>query len=275
MPLVLLLQFSREAKITDSRIDGLMAPTVALLDFNAGVPNQGMALLGDLIRDAGAEPEVFDVRIEGRLPEPKSHAAYLLSGGPGAPLDGQSWQKRTLPFLRTLSAESHVFGVCMGFQLLAAAHGWSLRLLPSGHFGLYPLNRLEPGRSDRALAEVSPDALAFEQRRWGVFPPEDGTPPTGVGLSRGPAGDLTGIRFTPSCAGVVFHPEAPPEAIVSFFTEDQTARKKAEERHGPGSADQMAREAHRLESTWRGILPVFLSHALGPNLLDSNQRKDA
>jgi GMP synthase-like glutamine amidotransferase len=154
-----------------------------------------------------------------------------------------------------------MFGVCMGFQLLALAHGWDLRVLRDGHFGLYPIARTEAGRSDPLLAALGPDAVAFEQRRWGVF---STTASRGTPLAHGPEGDVSAARFGPHAAGAVFHPEAHPDAVRRFLTEDAAARDKAVQLHGPNAATHMLQTIDHLHGTWAHIIPGFLARQATP-----------
>jgi len=57
--------------------------------------------------------------------------AIVVSPGPGDPTD----LPQTVDLLRRLSAEKPVFGVCLGHQLLALAHGARTYKLPYGHRG--------------------------------------------------------------------------------------------------------------------------------------------
>jgi carbamoyl-phosphate synthase small subunit len=57
--------------------------------------------------------------------------AIVVSPGPGDPTD----LPQTVEVLRALSERKPVFGVCLGHQLLALAHGARTYKLPYGHRG--------------------------------------------------------------------------------------------------------------------------------------------
>jgi carbamoyl-phosphate synthase small subunit len=79
----------------------------------------------------GAEITVlpYDVTVEEVLAERPD--AIVVSPGPGDPAD----LPHTVEVLRELSERKPVFGVCLGHQLLALAHGARTYKLPYGHRG--------------------------------------------------------------------------------------------------------------------------------------------
>jgi len=229
------------------------AVRIALIDLNGGVPNRAIALLRHKLRGAGLKIVDFDPRVDGRLPN-GSVDALLLTGGPGDPLAPEQWRRR----LQTSLAASRlpVLGICLGFQVLAAAHGWRLQLVDQPRFGLIGLRPTAAGRRDPLFAGLAPDAVAFEQRHWGARPAPGcrGRP-----LLLAPDGEVLAIRFGSRSWGTVFHPEADPAVLESWLRDEESVRHKATERGGPDAVLRMQRQLPRLQSTWDTVLDAFLA----------------
>ncbi|MFT5685357.1 MAG: homoserine O-succinyltransferase [Myxococcota bacterium] len=232
-------------------------PTVALIDLNARHDNHGVSSITTMIKAAGYRVERFEPRVEGTLPGP-GFDAYILTGGPGSPLEDAPWRHELLAAVGQWKAP--VVGVCMGFQLLAQVHGWTVRQLSHPRFGIHRLRLTGAGRAHPLTAPLAADA-AFEQRRFGVFAPDSDERPTGDILATGEDGDITAARFAPNVLGVIFHPEAAPGLVAQLFTENDTIREKLLERHGPERFRRMVDLIPRLEGPFRTILPGFLHQA--------------
>lgn len=229
-------------------------PTIALIDLNARHTNHGVPSIVSMIEAAGCQVTCFEPRVEGSLPG-TGFDAYILSGGPGSPLEDAPWRHEVLQAITQWT--SPVVGVCMGFQMLAQVYGWTVQLLARPRFGIHSLQLTQAGRSDPLIAPLS-SAAAFEQRRFGVFAPQH---LEGTILATSEAGDVTAARFAPGVFGVVFHPEAHPELVARLFTEDSPVREKLLERHGPETLRRMVDLIPQLEGPFRTILPGFLRQA--------------
>ena len=229
-------------------------PTIALIDLNARHTNHGIPSIVSMIEASGCEVECFEPRVEGSLPGP-GFDAYILSGGPGSPLEDAPWRHELLQAITQWKAP--VVGVCMGFQILAQVYGWTVQQLSRPRFGIHQLQLTRAGRADPLIAHLT-SAAAFEQRRFGVFAPArlDGTV-----LATSEHGDVTAARFAPGVFGVVFHPEAHPSLIDRLFTEESPVREKLLERHGPETLRRMIGLIPRLEGPFQTILPGFLRQA--------------
>ena len=228
------------------------AVRIALIDLNGGVPNRAIPLLRDKLSGAGHTVVEFDPRVDGRLPN-GSVDALLLSGGPGDPLAPEAWRRRLQASLA--ASRLPALGICLGFQVLAAAHGWRLRLVERPRFGLVALHRTAAGRRDPLVHRLASDAVAFEQRHWGARPA-----PGCVGrpLLLAPDGEVLAVRFGARSWGTVFHPEADPEVLASWLRDEEAVRHKAIERGGPDAVRHMQLQLPRLQSTWDTILDAFL-----------------
>ena len=65
---------------------------IAILDMNAGEPNEGMRCLkmlaGEFLAQEGVSGhyDVFEVRVQCEIPNLQDYDVFLSSGGPGSPL---------------------------------------------------------------------------------------------------------------------------------------------------------------------------------------------
>ena len=69
---------------------------LAILDLNAGLPNQGMRCITQIVSEYKnqLDADIFDVRVTGEVPD-LSYDIYISSGGPGNPLEGDGvWDTR-------------------------------------------------------------------------------------------------------------------------------------------------------------------------------------
>jgi homoserine O-succinyltransferase len=229
-------------------------PTVALVDLNAAQQNHGVPAIIAMIEASGCRVERFEPRVAGTLPGP-GFDAYILSGGPGSPLEDAPWRHALLEAIKGWKAP--VVGVCMGFQILAQVHGWTVRQLSQPRFGIHRLRLTRAGRRHPLTASLTASA-AFEQRRFGVFPPDSHAAEI---LATSEDGDVTAARLAPDVIGVIFHPEAAPGLVGQLFTEDTPVREKLLERHGPEQLRRMVALIPRLDAPFQTILPGFLRQA--------------
>ena len=233
----------------------MISSSVAVIDLNAGQPNLGVPAISAALEDAGLPWERFEPRIAGTLPA-ETHRGIILTGGPGSPLEDAAWRDRLLQWMEQAIPHSTVLGICMGCQLLAHLHGWQLVELDTPRFGLYPLGTTEDGSRDAILGNLSPAATVFEQRRWGLA--SLGSISQGTALACSEEGEPTALRFNSRCFGTIFHPEAAPEPVHQWLTENQSAQEKLKLRHGvQGFNHQIARCQH-LDSVWTNVIPRFV-----------------
>jgi GMP synthase-like glutamine amidotransferase len=170
---------------------------VHLLDFNGGVTNRGTPALLALL--AGARR--WRTREAAELP-PVDDGVWVLTGGPGSPLEEGAWRAPVLDALRArVAADAPTLAICYGMELVAAAVGATVAPLERPRVGIVPLRLTGTGREDALLGGLD-GAPTFENRSWGVY----GGP--GATLAEGEEGDRVAVRFGERVVGVMFHPEA-------------------------------------------------------------------
>ena len=127
---------------------------IAVLDMNAGRPNEGMrcitSLMGEFLSQDGVKGnyDVFEVRNKQEMPDINEYDIFVSSGGPGSPLKmGVEWEEKYFNFLDSIlhhnlsqSQKKHLFLICHSFQL-ACLH-WDVARVTkrrSTSFGIFPI----------------------------------------------------------------------------------------------------------------------------------------
>ena len=94
----------------------------------------------------GGEWEEHDVRTDAPLPDPKSAAAFVMTGSSSNVTEHLPWMRRAEAFLREVAvAETPFFGICFGHQMIAEALGGKVEKNPRGReIGTCEVSILEP-----------------------------------------------------------------------------------------------------------------------------------
>jgi len=154
---------------------------LAILDMNAGVPNQGLRCIKDIVSEFEDELDwkVFDVRIKNELPD-MDFDIFISSGGPGNPLETGEWKKRWIDLvdeawkinLSSNSSKKYFFFICHSFQM-ACAHFrlGELSLRRSTSFGVYPIHKTRAGKTDPILEGLDDPYFAVDSRDWQLVQP--------------------------------------------------------------------------------------------------------
>jgi GMP synthase (glutamine-hydrolysing) len=222
---------------------------ITLLDFNEGHENLGVGELERAAVSQGHTVQCIDVRRGESLPGRVE--AVLASGGPGSPLDDGPW---TAPLLHWLGARveegTPLLAICFGYQMLVRATGGRLVPLRTSRFGIAPIEPTAAGQQDAWFSRGLPSS-GFFQHAWGVAQ-------GGKALALGPSGDLTASRFGERAVGCMFHPEAGPEAVKTWFETPRVAQKLIE-RLEAGDQQTLAARLPALAAAHEGLLLGFLS----------------
>ena len=180
---------------------------VAIIDLHGGHPNTSIAALSAHVTANRAELEIFD-GVMGRLPPVKHFDAYIITGGPGSPTAPSPWRVRLQAVLPTYAKTRPVFGIGLGFELMAAAYGWPVRPLPDVREGVFPVTPTPAGWNDSVMKDLENATPVFEKRQWGVLSPPAAIRTSAIVLAYSSAGDVAAARFNSHASGTIFHPEA-------------------------------------------------------------------
>jgi GMP synthase (glutamine-hydrolysing) len=179
------------------------------------------ARLGDWLRDAGLELDVRALDAGDPLPSDlERHDALLVMGGALGALDDHA--APFLPAVRDLlrlavAGETPTLGVCLGHQLLAAAHGGRVRRMPQGpEIGAGLVAKRSAASSDPLFASVpiTPDVIQWH------FDEVEVLPPGAIQLASSPGCDQQAYRLGRLAWGVQFHIETSPEMMRAWAASD-------------------------------------------------------
>ena len=183
-------------------IKGEGKKTVAVMDY--GIKEN---MLREM-RRLGADLLVFPCDTPAEEVLSRDPDGIFLSNGPGDPAE----YSEILNEIKKMLGKKPIFGICMGHQLLALAHGLTTYKMPYGHRGAnHPVKDLRTGKV----------SVTSQNHGYAVKPPQrQGIAEiTHVSLNDG---SVEGLRYleTPSFS-VQFHPEAcpGPQDTAGLFAE--------------------------------------------------------
>ena len=181
-------------------------------------PNTTLGLVGQALREAGAEARIVRTHAGDGLPA--SHddfdAAVLLGGGQNALDDSDHpYLPQEVALARGFGeADKPVLGICLGAQLLARAYGAQNILGRPIEFGWHEVRTTEAGRSDPVLAAIGEGAPLFHWHT-DTFT----LPPGAVHLATSAMTQNQAFRIGRAVYGIQFHLEAGTE-LVSQWNRD-------------------------------------------------------
>lgn len=218
---------------------------IAILDMNAGEPNEGMRcikmLVGNFLAQKGVKGKykVFEVRVKGKIPKIDKYDIFISSGGPGSPhISGEKWEQSYFQFIDGILSHNlfhqqkkHLFLICHSFQL-ACLH-WDIARVTkrrSTSFGILPIHKTEYGFSEPLFEGLDDPFYAVDSRDYQViFPDEEKLSSLEgkilcrekirphVPLRRA----VMAIRFTREIFGTQFHPEADADGMMRYFQQEE------------------------------------------------------
>ena len=262
---------------------------VAILDLNAGAPNQSMRCLREIVRQFGETNNLhitldeFNVREKLSVPD-TSYDVYFSSGGPGSPLEseGSEWESQYFKWLYEVEKwnedadhiqKKYVFFICHSFQIVC--RHWELANVckrKSTSFGVFPIHLLEDGKDEPVFDGMSDPFYAVDSRDFQVIEPRMNILYKGAKIlciekdrphlpyERA----IMAMRFSDYFIGTQFHPEADPIGMSKHL---QTPEKKTTviENYSEAKWKSMIEQLNdpdKILWTYSHILPNFLNIAL-------------
>tara|TARA_R110002074_G_scaffold197610_12_gene364981 strand:- start:6865 stop:7701 length:837 start_codon:yes stop_codon:yes gene_type:complete len=268
---------------------------IAVLDMNAGRPNEGMrcitSLMGEFLSQDGVKGnyDVFEVRNKQEMPDVNEYDIFVSSGGPGSPLKmGVEWEEKYFNFLDSIlhhnlsqSQKKHVFLICHSFQL-ACLH-WDVARVTkrrSTSFGIFPIYKTLSGENEVLFKDLEDPFYAVDSRDYQVVGPNEWKLDTldgkvlcrekirpNVPLERA----VVAIRFSNEIFGVQFHPEADAEGMLRYFGKEEK-RNQIVKRHGKKKYLEMITQLDDKSKIWKTnktLIPTFLK--LATEAIDSQK----
>lgn len=262
---------------------------IAVLDLNAGFPNQGMRCIHDIAHRWATQKnheivyDVFDVRVKNELPD-LSYNIYISSGGPGDPLSSRfddwdiNWNKWLGDVIRWNDnpgnhQKKYVFLICHSFQL--ASRYFNAGLIckrRSTSFGVFPMHMLPEGREDVVFKNLKDPFYGVDSRDFQLIQPnisilhEMGAYITCIEKERPHVPyerAVMGIRFSDYIFGTQFHPEADAAGMSKHF-QDKEKRETVIQNHGEAKLLSMLQhldDPDKISYTNANLIPNFLNEA--------------
>ncbi|MEM8485611.1 MAG: GMP synthase [Bacteroidota bacterium] len=263
---------------------------VALIDLYNGEPNLGIQAIKDLVNrwgkrelDTSLQLDHFETRKTGDVPD-LSYDAYLLSGGPGSPFDGEgtAWETAYFELVGALwqhnkqsqSDPKYALFICHSFQMMCRHFGLGdVVQRKSTSFGVFETHQTAAGHTDPLFEGLQDPFYVADFRDWQAIQPR--TEVLGnlgasvlalekqrphIPMERA----LMGFRLSTEMVGVQFHPEADPAGMLVHFQKD--ARRAAIiKTHGEEKFNQIIsrlEDPEFLLHTYQRVIPNFLADAV-------------
>ncbi|MBK8699917.1 MAG: GMP synthase [Saprospiraceae bacterium] len=257
---------------------------LAILDMNAGLPNQGMRCIRDIVANYKdlLQADIFDIRVDKIVPG-LEYDLYISSGGPGDPMEGDGvWDTQYYQLIQdiwdynkyTTDSKKYIFFICHSFQM--ACHHFGLGKISkrkSASFGIQPVHKTKAGFTDLIFENLPDPFHVVESRDWQIIQPnlhifkDKGAEilalekiRTHVEYERA----IMAVRFSEEMVGTQFHPEADPHGMLVHFSKEEN-RDKVINNYGVAKYDSMMaqlEEEDKILLTHRTILPNFIENAI-------------
>ncbi|MDE2224193.1 MAG: glutamine amidotransferase [Xanthomonadaceae bacterium] len=168
----------------------------------------------DAMRLQATQMRVVRVDAGEALPEPAEIAGAVITGSAAMVTERADWSEHTAGWIRdAMDAETPLFGVCYGHQLMAHALGGTVGWLPAGReIGTEPITRLSMDDAP-GLRELPPSFPAQTTHRQSVLEP----PPGAKVLARSQRDPHQLLRYAPNAVSSQFHPEFTPDFMRAYI----------------------------------------------------------
>jgi GMP synthase (glutamine-hydrolysing) len=168
----------------------------------------------DAMRLQAGQMRVVRVDAGEHLPEPVEIAGAVITGSAAMVTERTAWSEQTAGWIRdAMDADTPLFGVCYGHQLMAHALGGTVGWLPAGReIGTEAITRLSPGDAP-GLRELPAAFPAQTTHRQSVLEP----PPGAEILARSQRDPHQLLRYAPNALSAQFHPEFTPDFMRAYI----------------------------------------------------------
>jgi GMP synthase-like glutamine amidotransferase len=228
--------------------------------------------------------EIFDVRKKCQVPEYNDFDIYIVSGGPGNPLDteGTEWEKKYFNLIDDLEdhnlsnqpQKKHAFFVCHSFQLMCRKYGLGdINLRRSPSFGVLPVHQTKAGLAEPVFEGLPDPFYSVDSRSWQVINPDEkrfaelGMELLAIEKER-PHVDLPrammAVRFNEYFISTQFHPEADAIGMQAYLSKEEKKNEVVNE-HGLDKYNEMLErleDPDKIMHTQNTIIPNFLDQAV-------------
>lgn len=263
---------------------------LAILDLYAGVANEGMRCIREIIHQWSEanflhlDVQTFDVRLKNELPD-LSFDIYISTGGPGSPLESvdEEWDKSFSRWIDRVESwnndvanfpKKKVFFICHSFQL-ASRHYRVARVSKrkSTSFGVLPIHIMPDGENEQVFDGLPNPFYAVDSRDYQVVEPDHnqlrkmGASILAIEKERRHVPferAIMAIRFNEHFIGTQFHPEADATGM-SMYLQREDKKKTIIENYGEAKWKSMIErlsDPDKIMLTNRHVLPNFLNSAI-------------
>ena len=267
-----------------------MKVRIAILDLNAGYPNQGMRCIREIVNQWGETNsynvvlDEFDVRQNNEVPG-LNYDIYISSGGPGSPLEseGEAWDTKFCHWIKQVEdynrnianyPKKNVFFICHSFQIASRYYKvGNVCQRKSTSFGVFPIHMLQEGCNETVFEGLHDPFYAVDSRDYQVIEPNHnrikqmGASILAIEKERLHVPyerAIMSMRFNDWFIGSQFHPEA--DAIgMSMYLQRDDKKKTVIENHGEAKWKSMLEHLNdpgKILFTYRHILPNFLNSSV-------------
>lgn len=263
---------------------------VAILDLYDGIANEGMRGFQDILKKYRQKHQlnlsygIFDVRKKCEVPEYDDFDIYIVSGGPGSPLDteGTEWEKKYFNLIDKMedhnlsnhAQKKHAFFVCHSFQLMCRKYKLGdINMRRSSSFGVLPVHQTKAGLSDPVFEGLGDPFYTVDSRSWQVINPDEkrfvelGMQLLAIEKER-PHVDLPrammAVRFNEYFISTQFHPEADAAGMQIYLSQDEKKKEVVGE-HGMDKYNEMLEhleDPDKIAHTQDTVIPNFLDQAV-------------
>ncbi len=263
---------------------------VAILDLYDGIANEGMRGFQEILKryreknQLNLEYSIFDVRKKCEVPEYNDFDIYIVSGGPGSPLDteGSEWEKKYFNLIDKLEdhnlsnnqQKKHAFFVCHSFQLMCRKYKLGdINIRRSPSFGVLPMHLTQAGKADQVFDNLNDPFYAVDSRSWQVINPDHkrfeelGMQLLAIEKERPhiefPRA-MMAIRFSEYFISTQFHPEADAKGMKNWLLKEEKQKEVVNE-HGLAKYNDMLEhldDPDKITFTQATIIPNFLDQAV-------------